>query len=542
MKVLECNLPGVGGEKDPWVMARLRSPLGTAILAIFVVTVSYLSGWLAENLVLSRQVVSAIYTGNALLVPILLLVSRRTWPLLILADILGAALHGLQVGLTPRMLVLIITGATVENLIAAFGLQYCFNSVPRLNTLKGVCTYFLVAVLLAPLVGSSIGAVAMQGYYWTNWRMWYFSEALAFATITPAILSWVSIRTGRPRGLLPFLSEFALLLGSLVLLSCLVAFVHWKINPAALLFCFVPFLLWAALRFGSLGVSSSMVAIMFLFIWGNVHGLGPFMDSDPFHSVQSLQLFLVSAAIPFMVLAALIEEREGTHQTVLDLNHKLIAAHEQERSRIARELHDDICQRLAMLSIRIEKVNKMWDGGHMAVSGQLTQIWSQCSELTGDVQALSHELHPSILDNLGLIAAIKSFCREISDQSGGTVDFIDRDVPGNIPQDLSLSLFRIVQEALHNAVKYSGAKQFGVYLQGKPGEIELEVSDSGMGFDVTKVKNKGGLGITNMAERVHLVNGTFHIDSQANQGTRIRVRLPFGPQRNVFSWSTTSHH
>jgi signal transduction histidine kinase len=348
-------------------------------------------------------------------------------------------------------------------------------------------------------------------------------------------LSWVSIHPMRARELFPFLSEFALLLGSVVSLSCLIALIRWKTNPAALLFCFVPFLLWAALRFGSLGVSTSMVAIAFLSIWGNVHGHGPFVVSDPFQSMQSLQLFLLSAAIPFMVLAALVEEREGTQQTLLTLSHKLIAAHEQERSRIARELHDDICQRLAMLSLRIEKVNKISDGGQRLASGQLEQIWSQCSALAGDVQALSHELHPSILDNLGLIAAIKNFCREISERSGGTVDFIDRNVPATLPRDVSLALFRVVQESLHNAVKYSGAKHFEVYLQGKIGEIELEVSDSGVGFDVIKVKNKGGLGLINMAERVHLGNGTFNIDSQANQGTCIRVRLPLANRRNVLT-------
>jgi len=535
MEILQSRVPSVGNEK---VTARLPSPLGTAILAIFIVTVSYLSGWLAENLILSRQVISPIYTGNAVLVAVLLLVSRRTWPLLIVADILGAALHGLQVGLTPRMLVLIITGATIENVIAALGLQCCFNGVPRLNTLKGVCRYLLVAAFLGPLIGSLIGAVAIQGYYWANWRMWYFAEALAFVTITPAILSWVSIYPIRIGELFPFLSEFALLLGSVVLLSCLVALVHWTTNPTALLFSFVPFLLWAALRFGSLGVTSSMVAITFLFIWGNVHGSGPFTVSDPLQGVQSLQLFLLSAAAPFVVLAALVEEREGTHQVILSLSEKLIAAHEQERSRIARELHDDICQRLAMLALRIEKVNKTSEKGHMAVSSQLEQIRNQCSELTGDVQALSHELHPSILDNLGLIAAIRSFCREISERSGRAVDFVDRDVPGTIPQDVSLSLFRIVQEGLHNAVKYSDAKQFEVYLQGKPAEIELEVRDNGVGFDLTQAKNKGGLGLINMAERVRLVNGTFHIDSQANQGTRIRVRLPLGRQRSLFVSST----
>lgn len=358
MEIPQSHFPIIGSEKDNWVTARLRSPLGTAILAISIGMVAYLSGWTAEKFLLSRQVVSAIYVGNAFLVAVLLLASRRTWPLLIAADVLGAALHGLHVGLNPRMLALIITGATIENLIAVLGLQYCFIGVPRLNTLKGFSKYLLIAVLLAPLIASLVGAAAVQGFYWTNWRMWYFSEALAFLTITPAILGCVSIRPVRTSESFPFLAEFALLLGSVALLSGLVAFVRWKTNPAALLFCFVPFLLWAALRFGSLGVSSSMVAIAFFSIWGNVHGRGPFIALDSFQSVQSLQLFLLSAAIPFMVLAALVEERLEIHQTLRTLSHKLIAAHEQERSRIARELHDDVCQRLAILSLKIEKAAK----------------------------------------------------------------------------------------------------------------------------------------------------------------------------------------
>jgi signal transduction histidine kinase len=135
---------------------------------------------------------------------------------------------------------------------------------------------------------------------------------------------------------------------------------------------------------------------------------------------------------------------------------QLIAAQEKERSHLARELYDDICQRLAMLSLRIEKVTRRWSSSQKPVSEQLEEIWQQCSTLTGDVQALSHELHPSILDNLGLVTAVKSFCRELSQQNGAVVDFTDRNIPPSLPREVSLSLFRVIQEALHNAVKYSG--------------------------------------------------------------------------------------
>jgi len=139
---------------------------------------------------------------------------------------------------------------------------------------------------------------------------------------------------------------------------------------------------------------------------------------------------------------------------------QLIEAQERERRRLARELHDDICQRLAMLSLKIEKVTKGAGRGPSSFADQLEKIWQQCSNLTVDVQALSHELHPSILDNLGLATAVKSFCREVAEQSGVAVEFVGKNMPDSLPLEVSLALFRVVQEALHNAVRYSGQKHF----------------------------------------------------------------------------------
>ena len=163
-----------------------------------------------------------------------------------------------------------------------------------------------------------------------------------------------------------------------------------------LLYSLVPLLLWAALRFGSLGVSTSVIIIAFSSIWGSTHERGPFTGPDAMHNILSLQLFLVFAVIPFMILAALAEERERDQSMLSNLSRRLIDAQEQERVWIARELHDDICQRPAMLSTQIVKAAK---GRNSAppLGDQLEQISQQCSDLTGDVQALSHKLHPSML-------------------------------------------------------------------------------------------------------------------------------------------------
>jgi PAS domain S-box-containing protein len=220
-----------------------------------------------------------------------------------------------------------------------------------------------------------------------------------------------------------------------------------------------------------------------------------------------------------------VTDQKMAREALEKVSGQLIAAQEKERSHLARELHDDICQRLALLSVRMEKVTQDWTSGQSPVGEQLKQIWQQCSTLTTDVQALSHELHPSMLDNLGLVTAAKGFCRELSEHSGAIVDFTSTNMPPSLPREVSLSLFRVIQEALHNSVKYSGAKRFEVHLQGKSGEVELEVSDAGVGFDAANLKSKG-LGMVSMQERINFVHGRFSVESRIGEGTKIIVSVP----------------
>jgi signal transduction histidine kinase len=233
-------------------------------------------------------------------------------------------------------------------------------------------------------------------------------------------------------------------------------------------------------------------------------------------------------------------EEKAAQKITDDILQSLIAAQERELGKIARELHDDICQRLAMLSLKIEKTAKAWATGQQQIGDQLVQIWQQCCVLTGDVQALSHELHPSTLENLGLVAAARSFCRELSEQCGAVIDFTDKNVPDSLPLDVSLALFRLIQEALHNSVKYSGESHFQVHLEGHASGIRLMVRDQGVGFDLAKVMNKRGLGLISMRERIQLLHGNIHIDSKPDRGTRIRAWLPLRTNSEV--WSNTKWH
>lgn len=179
-----------------------------------------------------------------------------------------------------------------------------------------------------------------------------------------------------------------------------------------------------------------------------------------------------------------------------------------------------------MLSLRIEKVSQSWRNGLVSVGDQLDHIRRQCADLTSDVQALSHELHPSILDNLGLAVAVKGLCRELSEESGATVEFLESNIPESLSRDVSLPIFRVIQESLHNAIKHSGDNHIEVHLQGRRGEIELEVCDRGVGFDVSSSKDQTGLGLVSMSERIRLANGTIHIESKPGFGTRVHAVVP----------------
>ena len=139
---------------------------------------------------------------------------------------------------------------------------------------------------------------------------------------------------------------------------------------------------------------------------------------------------------------------------------------------------------------------------------------------------MSHRLHSSKLEYLGIVAAAKSFCKELSEQQKVEVDFTHRDVPPNVSADISLCIFRVLQEALHNALKHSGVRRFEVQLTGAQGVIELTVRDLGVGFNNEAVLNNPGLGLVSMRERVSLVSGTISIVSVPMRGTKVNVRVP----------------
>jgi len=222
-----------------------------------------------------------------------------------------------------------------------------------------------------------------------------------------------------------------------------------------------------------------------------------------------------------------ITHRKNAQEALLGMSRKLIEAHEQERTRIGRDLHDDVVQRLVMLAIELGGVQQDVPDSASEVRARIGTLQDETTRLTNDVQLLSHELHSSKLEYLGIVGATKNFCKEFSERQKVEIDFQSHDLPTALPTEVSLSLFRVLQEALRNATKHSGVKRFEVRLWGSMGEIHLTISDLGAGFDTETAMKGTGLGLTSMQERLRLVGGKLSINSQPKGGTTIQARIPF---------------
>jgi PAS domain S-box-containing protein len=565
-------------------MANQNFPYRLVIEACLVAGLSYLAARLGGALIVRPQLVSPLWLGNVLLVSVLLLLRRSSWPVLLTAGLVGFFLYDMQEGVPIRSAIWLILSNAVEVLIATLCLRSSFDGVPRLNSVKALVKYSFYAVFLAPFVGAFLGALSTSSNYWASWKIAFFSEAIGFLTLMPAILGWAREFPWRAQKPLTFYLEAAALFAALVIAGSLAFAAPGRGSPPALLYSLVPLLLWSALRFGSTGVSTSMVAIAFVSIWGAVHGRGPFTEPvSPLINVLSLQLFLFFTAAPFMALAALVEERteveqamrkreaelneaqhlakigswqwdpgadaviwseelyelcgrdpslpavsykehsklytaeswerlrqaveeaistgkpyeldlemvrsDGTklwliargeavrdatgrivqlhgtvqditerkraEKTVFDMSGRLITAHEEERARIAREIHDDISQRIAVLEIGLEQFERKMPGLSSSDREQLHNFAQVASEVSTDLHNLSHQLHPGKLDLLGLVVATGGLCRDLSKQHGLEIKFVHENVPPQIPKAEALCLFRIVQEALRNVVKHS---------------------------------------------------------------------------------------
>jgi signal transduction histidine kinase len=302
----------------------------------------------------------------------------------------------------------------------------------------------------------------------------------------------------------------------LVLTLITIAFsrLHVNLTTVSLLYVIVIVLL---ARVGDLVTSvvvSVIAAMLLAYVAPPTYS---FRINDPLDFV-AVAAFLITSLIITRLVSRL---HETADQALSSVNRSLLQAEQKERTRIGRELHDDINQRLALLAVELGQMQN----DPSDVQSHTEGLRRKVTDISNDVQALSHELHSSKLEYLGVVSGIRSWCKEFAERHGMEINF-KTNVTSPMSPEMGLVLLRIVQEALHNTTKHSGVKRADVQLSEYTGEIHLTISDSGKGFDIEAARQGRGLGLTSMQERVRLVNGTVEIRSKPMGGTVIRIRVP----------------
>lgn len=207
------------------------------------------------------------------------------------------------------------------------------------------------------------------------------------------------------------------------------------------------------------------------------------------------------------------------------LSTKLILSQEEERSRIAREMHDDWTQRLALLGIEVANLENKLQPTENALP-LVRGIRDQLVSLADDVHALSRQLHPSIIDDLGLTEALRSECASFSRREGIHVEFLADKAPANLPKDIALCIYRVAQESLRNVAKHAAVRDATVRLESTGNELRLQVVDEGVGFCAKDGRGQLGIGLASMKERVQLIQGRISISSTSENGTSVEVCVP----------------
>jgi len=540
-------------------------------VAALVVGIAYYAGAkVGFALTFQPHPVSTLWPPNSILFAALLLSRPRSWWLLLLAALPAHLLVQLNADIPTAMILCWYVSNCSEALIGAALLRYLTKSEVRFDNTHHV-SLFIVVAMLGPFLSSFLDAAFVMlnqfgsSPYWAVFRMRVFSNVLASMTLVPVIVSWRRTEFAflRSASWMRYLEVSLLALGLLAVgvLSFSAEMAGPDSRPA-LLYLPLPLLLWAAIRFGPRGSSVALLVVSLFEIWGAIHGFGPFVTQEASEmNALSVQLFLILASLPLMFLAALIKERERAQEAAiqkeerlegaletakqasqalsesqerLKLSHthirrllgRLIDIQESERRRISRELHDDLNQKIATLCLNISRVKRKLPADEGELIREMDGLRESANDLTNEVRKLSHQLHPAVLEHLGLVTALESYIESFRDEEQIGVQLTAEIGEERVPFQTSICLYRVAVEALRNVSRHSEAESAKITLKRLNDTLELRVSDSGKGFDVETFRHGGGLGLISIEERLRLLDGSCEIRSTPRLGTTLIARVP----------------
>ena len=528
----------------------------TYLVQIAVVFLAYLvAGKLGQATTAIRSNnIGPVWPAYGISVAAVLVYGYRIWPALLSAGFIIALLSPVS-ALTALGQA---GGTTVAALTAVFLLRHLTEFDSAMRRLSDVVAFVVFGASASAMVSASIGTVflysaSMHPYtgFGVAWLIYWFGDATGALIVTPLVLTIADVVMIRDKG--RFVELLALLL--VLPIACIAVFGDTSSFPNNLqltAFAVLPFVIWASARLGMATAAFSIFLISAVATVETALGFGPLAGGDASTRAIVLDIFFSIISITALMVAAVSSEREEAehlHRQFLSqrdiiqerlrneqsVRGKLVAAQEQEKTRIARDLHDDVGQRLAILAIGIEQLAAVKHASEAERQARFGELHRLVEEVSSSVQTISHELHSTKLVYLGLVPAMRSICNELSKLHKLEINFRSNSVPDSVPPDISVGLFRVLQEALHNAVKYSGVAQVDVEFRGSSNSLDLVIKDTGKGFDFAAAMREPGLGLVSMYERMRLVNGELWVESGPEHGTTITAHVPIEAGKSASS-------
>jgi signal transduction histidine kinase len=513
------------------LLSHLQGPLFVALAYYLGAEAAFLIGTLSD------KIFAPFWPPNAILFCALALVPYRQWPLYILAALPAHVVAELSVGMGWLQMWVAFATNTMVATLNAFGVRYLLGGPPWFDSLHKVVVYSLITAVCGSAVSALGGAFVRitgggdLGSYWLFWAQWYVANALAYLTLVPMLLTWLA-KNGNWEVFGPRTrrAEAAVLLVGLSG-ACVIAFnATFFAKPCyvpAFLYMPLPFVIWAAVRFRTMGASASILLVTVVSISSALHGGTVFASENVEASVLSLQLFLMVVSGSILLLGASVDELRRAEQVTAELARCVLGAQDQERRHVATRLLDDIAQRLAVAT---------WGVGEQPARAGLEETVEQSVH---NLRKLSYLLHPPMLDEAGLEAALRARLDQYTRCTGMTVS-LEASELGRLPAELELTIFRVVEEALANVKSHSGNTTSRISIEHGPQSssdgVVLVVETGGRGMPsmasfgalikrLTATTTAWGLGLARMRERVQRIGGSLEISSTSNK-TTVRATFP----------------
>jgi signal transduction histidine kinase len=482
-----------------------------------------------------------VWLPGGVLLTVLMSVAPSRWLSCVAGILLGVALAAalpagsiMQNG-APLVFTLVLVPLGAHIMRAMCSVDSPLSTFRNLSAFLGLFVFALpVASGAATLLATYPGSFRVEGF--ETWLHVALAHALGYLLFVPFWFRprarWATLR----RMFVPDPSSALSSLAAVATIGLLwSAFGSLTYMRPLLLLAPIPVLVYTALRARVAGAYLVVLVIATVAIQLSGAGRGPFIEDDESLTALSFMSWILATSVASWLLAVLIEQRIDMRRALVhssrevrELAGRLLEAQEQERSRIARDLHDDINQRLASVSIELSAIRKGAGPG----GAELSHVQDELIALSEDVRHLSHNLHPSMLHETGLEAALGSLCNTLRHRGGPAIALRVMPNADKLPDPVALCLYRAAQEALGNAIRHARARTIDMRLGVIGDAVELRIDDDGIGF-CTKggAARRRGLGLLSLGERAKLLGGSFDLDTSPGKGTHVCIRIPLSSHR-----------